>query len=227
MNAPWFEPCMWRCTHASFAKRQLVAHTSLPHNSRQFNAAYFDDDIQFQKYSSWFREHALTPGGRLHEAWKARYLDTSVLPTPESWLWGVGQKVLSDTRHGEHQLGQAHRFSRMMFRDAAAKADAEQAAVDPQFEASIARELEEEGITYYGRLVMSAPADEAGNCGGWFTKSRYGSLQDAQRGTWLIKTFLFKEEMARWFYSHETIAGTIASTHMITPKWPDGSSHPH
>merc|ERR1711865_1039629 len=89
----------------------------------------------------------------------------------------------------------------MMFRDAAAKADAEAAAVDPQFEAQIEHAMDQEGH------------------GGWFTKSRYGSLLDAERGTWLIKELLFKQEMARWFSSYETVTGRIASTHLVTPKY--------
>lgn len=44
--------------------------------------------------------------------------------------------------------------------------------------------MEEEGVTYYGRLVTEATG---GVAGGWLTKSRYGSLDDAQRGAWLIK----------------------------------------
>lgn len=114
---------------------------------------------------------------------------------------GVGKRVISDSRSGEYQLGDGHRYSRMMFRDEAAKKDAEQAAVDPQFEALISKEMAEEGVEYYGRLVMAAP----GAAGGWFAKSRYGSLEDVQKGTWLIKEILFKEEMARWFSSYETI----------------------
>ena len=45
------------------------------------------------------------------------------------------------------------------------------------------------------------------------------------KGTWLIKEILFKEEMARWFSSYETIMGSIVSTHLVTPKWPDGSEY--
>ena len=45
----------------------------------------------------------------------------------------------------------------MTFRDEIARADAEQAAVDPQFESRIAREMEQEGIEYHGRLVLAAP----------------------------------------------------------------------
>ena len=40
-----------------------------------------------------------------------------------------------------------------------------------------------------------------------------------ERGTWLIKEELFKQEMARWFSSYETLTGRIASTHLVTPKW--------
>ena len=106
--------------------------------------------------------------------------------------------MLSDTRVGEYQIGDSHRYSRMLFRDAAAARDAEQAAVDPQFEAGIAEAMEDAGIAYYGRLVMSVQGG-----GGGVVQARYGSLLDAERGTWLIKEELFKQEMARWFSSYE------------------------
>ena len=157
--------------------------------------------------------------GRLHEAWASRFRERDNLPTRDAWLWGVGQRVLSDTRVGEAQIGHGHRFSRMLFRDAAARADAMQAALDPQFEANIATEMADASIAYYGRLVMDAP----GANGGWFTKSRYGSLVDAQRGTWLIGE-IFEKEMGRWFSSYETVTGSIASTHLVTPRFPDGSA---
>ena len=200
--------------------------TSTPHritayemeDGLQFNCAYFDDEAAFTNYGKFFVENAISPEGRLHEAWASRFLDRDRLPTQDGWLWGVGQQVLSDTRVGEAQIGHGHRFSRMLFRDAAARADAMQAALDPQFEANIAREMADASVAYYGRLVMTAP----GANGGWFTKSRYGSLLDAQRGTWLIGE-IFQEEMGRWFSSYETVTGKIASTHLITPRFPDGS----
>jgi hypothetical protein len=188
-------------------------------DGRQFNMAAFDDAASYQAYGSFFADSAISPDGHLHEAWASRFLERDKLPTRDGWLWGIGQRVLSDTRVGETQIGHGHRFSRMMFRDAAAREDAMQTALDPQFEASIAREMADASVDYYGRLVMAAP----GASGGWFTKSRYGSLLDAQRGTWLIGE-IFNEEMGRWFTSYETLTGRIASTHLITPRLPDGSA---
>lgn len=185
----------------------------------QFNCAYFDDEAAFTSYCKFFADSAISREGHLHGAWASRFRERGQLPTRDAWLWGVGESVLSDTRVGETQIGHGHRFSRMLFRDAAARADAMQAALDPQFEANIAREMADESIAYYGRLVMAAP----GANGGWFTKSRYGSLLDAQRGTWLIGE-IFKEEMSRWFSSYETVTGRIASTHLVTPRFPDGSA---
>ena len=189
----------------------------------QFNCAAFDDGVAYANYRAWFVREAVSPSGKLHKTWAARYHESSPLPSAKNWAWGIGQRVLSDTRVGETQIGHGHRYSRMIFRDAKAQADAEQAAVDPQFESRIAAEMAEEGIEYHGRLVMSA-AGLPSRVGGWFTKSRYGSLEDAQRGTWLIKEFLFKEEMARWFQSYDTITGSVASTHLVTPRLPDGSA---
>ena len=198
---------------SSESPHRIIAYET--EHGEQFNAAYFDDEAAFTAYRSWFLAQAVQRGGRLHAAWAERFLDAAELPTSKDWLWGVGHSVLSDTRVGEYQLGHGHRYSRMMFRDAAAKADAEAAAVDPQFEAQIEHAMEQEGVVYYGRLVMSAQEGH----GGWFTKSRYGSLLDAERGTWLIKELLFKQEMARWFSSYETVTGRIASTHLVTPKY--------
>jgi len=198
---------------SSESPHRIIAYET--EHGEQFNAAYFDDEAAFTAYRSWFLAEAVQRGGRLHAAWAERFLDAAELPTSKDWLWGVGHSVLSDTRVGEYQLGHGHRYSRMMFRDAAAKADAEAAAVDPQFEAQIEHAMEQEGVVYYGRLVMSAQEGH----GGWFTKSRYGSLLDAERGTWLIKELLFKQEMARWFSSYETVTGRIASTHLVTPKY--------
>ena len=197
----------------SESPHRIIAYET--ESGEQFNAAYFDDEAAFAAYRAWFLAEAVQRGGQLHAAWAERFLDAAELPTSKDWLWGVGHSVLSDTRVGEYQLGHGHRYSRMMFRDAAAKADAEAAAVDPQFEARISDIMEQEGVVYYGRLVMSAQEGH----GGWFTKSRYGSLLDAERGTWLIKELLFKQEMARWFSSYKTITGRIASTHLVTPKY--------
>ena len=197
----------------SESPHRIIAYET--ESGEQFNAAYFDDEAAFAAYRAWFLAEAVQRGGQLHAAWAERFLDAAELPTSKDWLWGVGHSVLSDTRVGEYQLGHGHRYSRMMFRDAAAKADAEAAAVDPQFEARISDIMEQEGVVYYGRLVMSAQEGH----GGWFTKSRYGSLLDAERGTWLIKELLFKQEMARWFSSYETVTGRIASTHLVTPKY--------
>ena len=185
----------------------------------QFNCAAFDDEAASTAYCKFFADNAISPTGRLHEAWASRFESRAQLPTRDDWLWGVGQHVLSDTRVGETQIGHGHRFSRMLFRDAAARNDAMQAAIDPEFEANIAREMADAGVAYYGRLVMAAPGAD----GGWFTKSRYGSLLDAERGTWLIGE-IFKEEMGQWFSSYETVTGSIASTHLVTPRFPDGSA---
>jgi len=190
-------------------------------NGQQFNCAYFDDEAAFLAYDSWFEREAVSPAGAQHKIWASRFNDAADVPASGEWMWGVGKRVIADSRSGEYQLGDGHRYSRMMFRDEAARKDAEQAAVDPQFEARIFKEMAEEGVEYYGRLVMAAP----GAAGGWFTKSRYGSLEDVHKGTWLIKEILFKEEMARWFSSYETIMGSIVSTHLVTPKWPDGSEY--
>ena len=63
--------------------------------------------------------------------------------------------------------------------------------------------MEAAGISYHGRLVMS---DESGD--GWFTQSRYGSLEDAHRGTALVRMLLHAEMERRVERAH------ASSTHI-------------
>ena len=105
-------------------------------SGEQFNCAFFDTQPAALAYRHWFETDAVSPDGRLHPVWLSRFAEPTRAPSADEWLWGGGQRVLSDSRIGEYQLGDGHRYSRMLFRDAAARNDAEQAAVDPQFEVS-------------------------------------------------------------------------------------------
>ena len=89
------------------------------------------------------------------------------------------------------------------------------------FEQRIAELMQSHGVSYFGRLVMRsvpaiagpaarAAADEAEEGGGTFlTAIRYGSLDDAQRGTALVREHL-AYEIDRWFESHEMVVGTAS-----------------
>ena len=95
---------------------RIVSHET--DDGRAFNCAYFDSSVSFANYRNWFVEKAITPGGEYHAAHQAAFEDPSAMPSAESWLWGVGERVLSDTRFGKYQLGMGTRYSRMLFPDA-------------------------------------------------------------------------------------------------------------
>ena len=96
----------------------------------------------------------------------------------------------------------AVRYSQATFIDAAAAEDAGQRALDPAFERMIARGMQDAGVAYFGRIVMQEEAS-----GRWITASRYGSLEDAQRGTAAVKR-IAADDISRWFSTYEYIIGT-------------------
>ena len=75
---------------------------------------------------------------------------------------------------------------------------------DPSFEQRIAKAMLDEGISYFGRLVMQGKGAQE-----WVTVSRFGSMEDAHRATELVQR-LMEPEMKRWFSSYDSIFG-IAS----------------
>mmetsp|Transcript_60154 Transcript_60154/g.137974 ORF Transcript_60154/g.137974 Transcript_60154/m.137974 type:complete len:262 (-) Transcript_60154:344-1129(-) len=188
---------------------RIVSH--MTDDGLAFNCAYFHSTSAFTSYRSWFVEKALTPGGDLYASHQMAFEDPAEMPDAATWLWGTGQKTLSDTRMGEYQIGMGTRYSRMIFRDAAARAEAEEMVLTPEYEARRNEILEAAGISYFGRLVM---ADESGN--GWFTSSQYGSHGDAQKGIAAVRK-LMGAEMDRWYSRYDTVSGSIASTWLVTP----------
>ena len=137
--------------------------------------------------------------------------------------------MLSDSRFGEYQLGMAVRYSRMVFRDEAAKQEAERAALSTEFgapshartlastltshttataastEQRIAEGMNSAGVSYFGRLVTRGEGSAEGHQ--WISATRYGSVDDAHRGTAAVKEML-SPELAKWFVSYESIIGT-------------------
>ena len=120
--------------------------------------------------------------------------------------------MLSDSRFGEYQLGMAVRYSRMVFRDEAAKQEAERAALSTEFgapshartlastltshttataastEQRIAEGMNSAGVSYFGRLVTRGEGSAEGHQ--WISATRYGSVEDAHRGTAAVKEML-------------------------------------
>ena len=83
-------------------------------------------------------------------------------------------------------------------------------AAAPEFEQRIARCMQEHGIAYFGRLAMledPAIATE-GQPPALLTILRYGSVEDAERGTAAVRE-LMNEDLTRWFGNqHASMIGT-------------------
>jgi len=171
---------------------RMVSHEDA--TSQVFNASFFVDEPTMNSFLQWYDENALNPSGPYHECLKAPAADE--VPTPETLLFGAGTSVLADTRFGEYQLGMAVRYSRYELLSAAARAEAAEEAASAEFEGRIAACMHEHGVSYFGRLVMSA--GEADGPGSFLTVSRYGSLADAERGSAAVRALL-APEMEHWF----------------------------
>jgi len=186
---------------------RIVSHEDA--SGRVFNASVFDDAPTMQNFLEWYGEHALDATGAYHHCLKAPAADE--VPTRATLLFSAGNTVLADTRFGEYQLGMAVRYSRYTLRSAEARAEVEVAAASGEFEARIAACMQEHGLAYFGRLIMSG-GDEAGG-GHLLTAVRYGTLADAERGTALSRELL-RSELESWFvdaFSGETtIMGTAS-----------------
>jgi len=178
---------------------RIISHEC--ENGKVFNCAFFDNATDMAEYKQWFIANALTEGGAFHEPLSTAFANKADMPTPQDWLWGNGKVVLSDTRFGEYQLGMAVRYSRMTFRDAAAKEQAQKVALTAAFEQRIAKGMHDAGVSYFGRLVMSG---DDGN--EWISASRYGSIDDAHRGTAAVQQVL-AAELAEWFVCYESLVG--------------------
>ena len=216
---------------------QIISHAT--DDGRAFNCAYFDDTEVFEAYCSWFAQNALARDGKHHALYQESFEDPSTTPAASDWLWGCGQQLISDTRQEHYQLGMGSRYSRMIFRDEAAKIEASWALLGPEFgvllkrrpfcpytrpltfcrrfgcaEKRLAQGMADAGVEYHGRLVMM---DESGE--GWLTSSRFGSMQDAIKGTAAVKDLL-SPEIERYFSRYETVAGSISSVWTLSPKLP-------
>ena len=82
-------------------------------------------------------------------------------------------------------------------------------AAAAEFEERIATCMQERGVAYFGRLLMTdAGAEAAGRAGTILSAVRYGSMDDARRGSALSRE-LMAPELSRWFHSAPpTIWGT-------------------
>ena len=72
-------------------------------------------------------------------------------------------------------------------------------------EQRIAQGMNSAGVSYFGRLVTRGEGSAEGHQ--WISATRYGSVDDAHRGTAAVKEML-SPELAKWFVSYESIVGT-------------------
>ena len=76
------------------------------------------------------------------------------------------------------------------------------------FEARLAKCMSERGVAYFGRLVMTDVPEGSGEVGTILTAVRFGSLDDARRGSALSRE-LFHSDLSRWFRpAPPTVIGT-------------------
>jgi len=152
-------------------------------------------------FLAWYAAEALLPGGKYQAGLAHALAPGETLPTPDTLLFGQGAQLLADTRFGEYQLGMVVRYSRGIFHDEKVAAAAKLEATKPEFERRIAVSMRDAKIAYFGRLVMIEPD------GSWLSVTRYGSWEDAQRGTAAVQALMAKEVEA-WFSSYTSIYGT-------------------
>ncbi len=191
---------------------RVISHAA--EDGKVFNASFFHDEKTMHDFGEWYAENALAPGSEHHQCLRDAVAEDTELPTRSDLLFGSGAQVLTDSRFGEYQLGMAVRYSRYSLRSGDAAVEAESNACEPAFEQRIARAMLDAGVTYFGRLVMRAPsakpASGASNgAGEWVSASRYGSIDDARRGTAVVKA-MFAPEIGRWFSATESIIGTAS-----------------
>jgi len=82
-------------------------------------------------------------------------------------------------------------------------------ATSAEFEQRIADCMQTNGIAYFGRLIMSEGEGGGDGGGTLMTAVRYGSLDDAVRGSTAARELL-APEIERWFSEHTSIIGTAS-----------------
>ena len=159
----------------------------------------------------WLSDNALTAGSHFHECVRSAMPEDEPLPTAETLLFGCGTDVLTDTRFGEYQVGMSISFSRQVPLGSDEYAEMCEVAASREFELRIARCMEERNVDYFGRLAMledPRAAAERGSPPALITALRYGSIDDARRGTAVVRERM-GVELGRWFGGgHTSLLGT-------------------
>jgi len=174
-----------------------------------FNCSFFNDDGHMQTWLAWLTENALMPGSQFHDCMVNAVGDTDSLPTSETLLFGRGTKVLTDTRFGEYSVGMTVNFSRQTPLDEEKQAEMCDVFSSPEFEERIARCMLENNVTYFGRLAMLEDPDTTTDAPpALITALRYGTMDDAKRGTEAVRE-LMRPELTEWFgFQHASLLGT-------------------
>ena len=165
-------------------------------SGKVFNCSFFNDEAHMRSWITWLSENALVDGSPYNECMRSAAADAGALPTPATLLFGSGTEVLTDTRFGEYQAGMAINFSRQVPLDAAQHAEMCDVFSSTEFEQRIALCMQEHHVSYFGRLAMledATAADAAGTPPALITALRYGSMDDAKRGTAVVRELMRPE----------------------------------
>ena len=189
---------------------------------RVFNCSFFDNPQKMHEWLEWLDSNALQPGSPFYEGFAKATDGADEIPTPSTLLFGRGTELLADTRFGEYQVGMSIVFTRQIPKDAEQHKSVSEVASSEEFEHRIARCMEENNVAYFGRLAMmedvvSTPDVDAAvaSYGGedppqpaLITALRYGSIEDAHRGTEAVRALMLPE-LTEWFDNeHKSLMGT-------------------
>jgi len=185
------------CDHRPF---RIVSYED--EAGKVFNCSFFNDASHMQAWLAWLDENALSSDSPYHESMVSAAAE---VPSSADLLFGKGTRVFKDTRFGEYQVGMAINFSRQVPVSDAAHADMCDVMASADFEQRIARCMQEHNVAYFGRLAMfeDADADSGGAPPALLTALRYGSIDDAKRGTAVVRE-LARPELSRWFNNEVT-----------------------
>jgi len=188
---------------------RIVSHEDAAGNV--FNCSFFNDEYHMRAWITWLSENALTPQSPFHACMKSAVTDADSLPTADTLLFGSGTTVLTDTRFGEYHVGMAMNFTRQVPLDAEQHAAMCDVAASSEFEHRIAKCMEESNVAYFGRLAMlerSSTEASGGAPSALITALRYGSIDDAKRGTAVVRE-LMRPELTQWFGNkYDSLLGT-------------------
>ena len=185
---------------------RIITHED--EQGRVFNCSFFEDEANMRGFLDWYGVNALSPDGEFHHCLQPAAAEKGGLPTQETLIFSAGTRILADTRFGEYQLGMSVRYTAWRPRSLEMFEEAAVGAACAEFEGRIATCMQERGVAYFGRLMMTDVPEGSGEIGTILTAVRFGSVDDARRGSALSRE-LMAPELTKWFEpSPPTIYGT-------------------